>query len=371
MINLLKYHFKKKWVLIVVLSFVSLLITYLTNASRAYISSYTDIYELNIKYVYATNPPIITATVISAVLATIIPFVEFSFKMKKINIDQYYSLPIKREKLYLTNFIFGFIEIIIPVTVSYICGFLSVFSKPSMFENIYFLPYYFVLLFITFLVYSIVTFVYTRNNSFIDGFVNVIFIIFSLSILAGALKTIFNATEKFLTIEDYFDASWYILYSPYTYLSGIFDDLLCNGHQVEYYEDLPIIRVALPLFVILGVTCFVLFYLFSKREKAEDCLQITKSFISFRTMIPHYIVTSIILLKSAGLGVMLLVSIAGFFLYVLHHKSFKFKLSTIITLTASCVLAIVFAIILDEIDHNNRYVIMEAIFRGLNLWKIN
>lgn len=367
MINLLKYHFKKKWILIVVLSFVSLLITYLTNASRSYISSYTDIYELNIKYVYATNPPIITATVISAVLATIIPFVEFSFKMKKINIDQYYSLPIKREKLYLTNFIFGFIEIIIPVTVSYICGFLSIFSKPSMFENIYFLPYYFVLLFITFLVYSIVAFVYTRNNSFIDGFVNVIFIIFSLSILAGALKTIFNATEKFLTIEDYFNSSWYHLYSPHTYLSGIFDDLLCNGHLTKYYDDMQMLTVALPLFVVLGVTCFILFYIFSKREKAEDCLQTTKSFISFRTMIPHYIVTSIILLKEAGLGVMLLVSIAGFFLYVLHHKSFKFKLSTIITLVVSCVVSIVFALILEEIDQDNRIVIMETIFRGLNL----
>ena len=367
MINLLKYHFKKKWVLIVVLSFVALLITYLTNANHSYIASYTSIYELNIQYVYATNPPIITPTVISAILATIIPFVEFSFKMKKVNIDQYYSLPIKREKLYLTNFIFGYIEIIIPVTVSYICGLLSLFNKPSMFENIYFLPYYFVLLFITLLVYSIITFIYTRNNSFIDGFVNVIFIIFSLCIFVGALKTIFNATETFVNIEDYFDASWYILYSPYTYLSGIFEELLCNGHLVEYYEDLPIIRVALSLFIILGIACFVLFYLFSKREKAEDCLQITKSFISFRTMIPHYVVTSIILLKGAGLGVMLLVSIAGFFLYVLHHKSFKFKPSTIITLTASCVLAIVFAIILDEIDHNNRFVIMETIFRGLNL----
>ena len=367
MINLLKYHFKKKWVLIVVLSFVALLITYLTNANHSYIASYTSIYELNIQYVYATNPPIITPTVISAILATIIPFVEFSFKMKKVNIDQYYSLPIKREKLYLTNFIFGYIEIIIPVTISYICGLLSLFNKPSMFENIYFLPYYFVLLFITLLVYSIITFIYTRNNSFIDGFVNVIFIIFSLCIFVGALKTIFNATETFVNIEDYFDASWYILYSPYTYLSGIFEELLCNGHLVEYYEDLPIIRVALSLFIILGIACFVLFYLFSKREKAEDCLQITKSFISFRTMIPHYVVTSIILLKGAGLGVMLLVSIAGFFLYVLHHKSFKFKPSTIITLTASCVLAIVLAIILDEIDHNNRFVIMETIFRGLNL----
>ena len=64
---------------------------------------------------------------------------------------------------------------------------------------------------------------------------------------------------------------------------------------------------------------------------------------------------------------MLLVSIAGFFLYVLHHKSFKFKLSTIITLVVSCVVSIVFALILEEIDQDNRIVIMETIFRGLNL----
>ena len=40
----------------------------------------------------------------------ITPIVEFSFKMKKITIDQAYSLPIKREKLYLTRYIIGFLE---------------------------------------------------------------------------------------------------------------------------------------------------------------------------------------------------------------------------------------------------------------------
>ena len=67
MIKLLKYHFKKKWVMLVVLSFAALLITLLTNTQNAYISSYCIDWELNIWKTEAANPTITAATVIAAV----------------------------------------------------------------------------------------------------------------------------------------------------------------------------------------------------------------------------------------------------------------------------------------------------------------
>lgn len=367
MIKLLKYHLKKKWVVLVVLSFAALLITLLVNSSHSYTHSYWVDMDLNVQKEEAVNPPIMTPTVIAAILATIIPFFEFSFKMKKINIDQYYSLPIKREKLYLANYLFGLIEIMTPVTISYLLGIISIFTKPSMFINIYFLPYYFILLLITTLLYSIITFVYTRNNTFIDGLVNVIMIAFSLCVLVASLNSISDAFTLDKNFSRLFEPSWYIIYSPHTYLSGMFEDLLCKGFLSGYVDDIGMIILSLSIFIPVGILSFVLFYMLSKREKAENCLQITKSWISYRLMIPLYIVTTTILLRSTNIFAILLISVAGFFLNVLHQRTFKLKLKPVITFIVCCVVSIIFAIVLEEVDQHNKYIIFDTIIRGLTL----
>lgn len=365
MINLLKYHFKKKWVMLVVLSFAALLITLLTNTQNAYIHTYCVDWELNIWKTEAANPPITAATVIASVLATIIPFFEFSFKMKKINIDQYYSLPIKREKLYLTNYLFGLIEVLIPTTVSYLVGFVSIFTKPSMFETIYFLPYYFVLVLITVFLYTIITFVYTRNNTFIDGLVNVIMAAFSFCIIAATIENILKAFDLIDYSFDYLKGSWYIIYSPHTYLCDMFDQIICKGNLAYYKEDSNVVTISLVVFILVSIVCFALFYLFGKREKAEDCLQITNSYMSYRVMIPLYIVTATILLRSTNILAIALVWVAGFFFYVLYHRSFKLKLRSVITLIVCCAISLIAAIVLEEID--TEYLAINAMLMVMNL----
>ena len=51
------------------------------------------------------NCPIVYYTVISLVLVAVVPLFEFSFKMKKVSVDEFYKFPIKREKLYLVKYI--------------------------------------------------------------------------------------------------------------------------------------------------------------------------------------------------------------------------------------------------------------------------
>lgn len=361
MIKMLKYYFKKKWIVLLVLAIASLQITLITTSTSAYTTSWCVDYVLNVWKVEATNPPIVAPTVIACVLATIIPFVEFSFKMKKVNIDQYYSLPIKRDKLYLTTFIFGYLEVIIPVSLSYLVSFLSIYSKPSMFEEIYFLPYYFILLFITLILYTIITFVFTRNNTFVDGLINVILAIFALSMVALALSSIFEAFYIINYKDIYLNGSWYILYSPHTYLSGMFSELLCKGFLTSYKYKTTVAFISLTLFVLIGTLCFYLFVKLSKNDKAENCMQISNSYISYKLMIPLYIVTSFICLRSTSIFVLILISIVAFFMYVLYRRTFKLNKASIITLIVCCVLSFILAIILEEVSLVHVYYVLNII----------
>lgn len=54
------------------------------------------------------------------------PFVVFSFLFNKPNLDTYFSLPIKREKLFLKHFAFGWLLQAVPVTVSHLLGFVII-----------------------------------------------------------------------------------------------------------------------------------------------------------------------------------------------------------------------------------------------------
>ena len=108
----------------------------------------------NVKYLHEG---IVSVYVISLGLGlAITPIVEFSFKMKKITMDQAYSLPIKREKLYLTRYIIGFLEIVVPFTLSYFISLLVIFPWANAYCNFLgFFAYYGMLLVAGFVVYSI------------------------------------------------------------------------------------------------------------------------------------------------------------------------------------------------------------------------
>ena len=352
MTRLLKYYFTKKWLLLVILAFTALQITLIGVSSTSYVTTYCADYELEIWVETATNAPIVIPTVIAAVLATIVPFMEFSFKMRKVNIDQYYSLPIKREKLYLATYIFGFLEVIIPTSVSYLVSFVSIFTKPSLFENIYFLPYYFILVLITLVLYTIITFVYTRNNTFADGLVNVILVTFALCITVGAINNVLESLNIFKLKNAYFDASWYILYSPHTYLSSIFKELLCDGRLSYYDNKASVVFISLSIFAILGVLSFVFFIILISKDKAENCSQVSNSFISYRVMIPLYVITSMVLLRDTSVFMLIVISIAAFFLYVLYHRSFKFRKDSLITLIASCAFGFILAIVFYSMEYS-------------------
>ena len=139
MVKTLKYYFKARTMFIGVLTGIVLLLAFIIIKE----SSFLNYYYAGEKFEPVEGPndaPFAMFSIIAGFLATIIPIYEFGFKMNKISIDQMYSLPIKREKLYLSRFIIGFLEIIIPLAVSFIYCILVVISSEHMYTLIWFLP---------------------------------------------------------------------------------------------------------------------------------------------------------------------------------------------------------------------------------------
>lgn len=56
-------------------------------------------------------------------LAMITPYIVFSFLFNRSNLDTYFSLPIKREKLFMKHFLFGWLLVLLPVLLSHLLGF--------------------------------------------------------------------------------------------------------------------------------------------------------------------------------------------------------------------------------------------------------
>ena len=63
------------------------------------------------------------------------PVLVYSFKMSKRGVDGYYSLPLKKEKLYLVKTMVGLWLVLVPFTVMYWSGFLTLLCLYGHFND--------------------------------------------------------------------------------------------------------------------------------------------------------------------------------------------------------------------------------------------
>ena len=113
----LAYFLKNRLHIIAILSFLLLMITffYLVDADFVYQYEYYDEYDRLVKIISPENSPFSLLATAAAILSTITVIFEFYFKMRKVNVDQMYALPIKREKIFLSKLIVCYLEVIIPM----------------------------------------------------------------------------------------------------------------------------------------------------------------------------------------------------------------------------------------------------------------
>lgn len=327
MINLLKYYAKKRLYIVGIISVIFILMSLLIFQDGFMHGTIDDGHPI--------NNPINTISVFAIILSIIIPLFEFSFKMRKVGVDEFYKFPISRKKLYLTKYIIGLLEVIIPIISLWLFMLLRIVFSRHMFILKYYYLYIVVLIFLIFLIYSIVTFVYSKCNTIYDGLICV----FLVSLMTFALGEIAD------TFFDNFDlcingSSWYcpntsdfFIFSPIIFVSEKFSNYM-NQSIIPQLRESQI--VSLIVYTILGIVSFILLIVLSDKEKAENSMDISSSWFSYKTIIPIYIVyltTDI----ANELLYLILVAILGYIAYAIYRRNFKIKIKDIITMI-SCIL---------------------------------
>ena len=335
MIKLLKHYLIKRANIILIATSILVLIIFISQIGENYIYAPTSIKDTAPRPI---NLPIGYLAWFSIILAVFAAVMEFNFKMSKISIDQMYSLPIKRHKLYIVKYLIGLTEIIIPLLFSFITMYVIIASKEHLFNLSLIIPYFICLIAVTILFYTAIVFFFTRCNSTLDGVINVILGSISLPILLHLIDSLFRIRNFSIDIE-------YSYFYPIINVTSIFSELINN----KELRDLDINTFYLSLsFIIMTVVPMITYSLLTlKNEKSENTEYPSNSIFAYRFTIPLYLVCGISTILDNSLLIIFFVGIGGYLGFVLKNRKFKIPKTDLIILVFSITLGIILGLILS------------------------
>jgi hypothetical protein len=335
MINLLKYYAKKRLNIVLLISII--LITCGIVLFRE-----GFIYEtVQTKLSHCMNSPIKAIGVFAIILCYIVPLFEFSFKMRKVGIDEFYKLPITRRKLYLTKYIVGILEVIIPITIFFIFMLVWMLLAGHMFILKYYFIYYFKLLIIIFCLFSIVSFIYSKCNTIYDGVILVLLFIFVPFFIGEMFVNIYYEITGLRNAISTFHSESLINTVFISDISGFYYTKMSN---YKYADTDNNTLFSVYFFIVEGIVSFTLLILLSKKEKAENSMDISSSWFSYKVVLPIYIMffTSFFIFNLISVFWIILVA---YFVYVLYRRTFKIKWYDIICITNAVITGLLIGIL--------------------------
>ena len=331
------YYFRRRLPAMLILMIAMAVMTIIIQSQSSYIN-YEQSGDYRIETAGQTNPFIYLSIVLS-VIVTIIPVMEFSFKMKRRSVDLYYSLPIKRIKLYICKYFVGLAEFLILYIPQWLISFIWLATLPSV-SNIYDMSYsiYFMLASIGYgiLIYTFLTFFYSMGNTLVDG------IIF-MALASCFLPTLMNVMYSLILGANYSDRTfymrWFFIYSPLFDISGKMHSNMIGGN----YGDINILGIILNIaLAILASIAF--FFIHSEKNNAELVGDESDTIFGYKLFIPLYMVTSFKLISSSISALWVVIGLAGYLFYCIYRKSFRIKRNDIITLGVSIIIGLLIAI---------------------------
>lgn len=250
------------------------------------------------------------------ILSFVVPALMYSFKMNKRSADVFYSLPLKREKIYLVKTLVGLILVLLPYTVAYFLGFITVALRENYYRLLWYLPGYFGGLFFGICMYGVFAFAFTRANRVIDGVIFMVFYAF-IGVFVGdvTLRLIGAGSPAY---EIWMDVSE--SFSPVVCLSkwGGNIDALLRGNEANW--NFPMFLFPF-LFAAAG---YAAFFFLIRYEKAENSEQNSDSWFGYRTMIPVY--TALLIGISGGGWIFLaLFAVSAIVLTVVYTRKVLFS----------------------------------------------
>ncbi len=331
------YYFRRRLPAMLILMIAMAVMTIIIQSQSSYIN-YSQSGDYRIETAGQTNP-FIYLSILLSVIVTIIPILEFSFKMKRRSVDLYYSLPIKRIKLYICKYFVGLAEFLILYIPQWLISFIWLATLPSV-SNIYDMSYsiYFMLASIGYgiLIYTFLTFFYSMGNTLVDG------IIF-MALASCFLPTLMNVMYSLILGANYSDRTfymrWFFIYSPLFDISGKMHSNMIGGT----YGDINILGIILNIaLAILASIAF--FFIHSEKNNAELVGDESDTIFGYKLFIPLYMVTSFKLISSSISALWVVIGLAGYLFYCIYRKSFRIKRNDIITLGVSIIIGLLIAI---------------------------
>ena len=325
--NILTYYFKKRLPLFIVVLTISMITTIVYLVSSRLVSrNYNEV-------LYIKDTGMIYLSVLLLIFTTFYSIFEFSFKMKRTSCDLFYSLPIKRRSLFISKYIVGISQILIIFIVNFVIvlifGIASFAGKEfyNQYTSTYYsynFGYYFmylgIMISVAILLYSWYVFFFTRCNTLIDGLIN-------MALSSTLLCVISIAISEFIikvSSLNYSDLSQYLVGSDYIpYVSMFIITIKINSLAINSTNYVPNI---LPLVITWGLCAasLVLFIILSDKERAENTLDISDSYFSYKVFLPIMIIS---LLSICDLSDPLFVAvfIGGYIGFVIYNKHFKLR----------------------------------------------
>ncbi len=257
--------------------------------------------------------------VMLGILCFVVPVLMYSFKMSRRGADAFYSLPVKREKLYLVKTLVGLILVFVPYTVAYVLGVSVICFRENYFDLIWYLPGYFGGIFFGIGIYALSAFAFARANRIVDG---VIFMVFwhllGLLLLAAINEAVYRHSGRpgGLTGET--------LKAIPAGCFGLFgskmDSLIRGSGNVTFGAAIFLVPLA------YAVAGFALLFLLARRDRGEDAEQNSDSWFGYRLMIPLYTALSIALLGDTFLYIYVaMIAVGAIVLTVVYTRKVLFS----------------------------------------------
>lgn len=327
------YELKKHIWTLVILSAVCAL-PYIVNVATLTMS-YTYMHN-GVEKTVLRSPQLSYVFAELLILLFIVPTIVYSFKMSKRSVDGYYSLPLKREKLYFVATMVGLILVLVPFTISYWGGFLTLlFRKGNPYQMGYYIPAYLGGLFFGVLLFGVNAFIFTRANRIVDGIVFMGVYAFIGFLAINFLDYAFDVSLSTWNIEQCFIFSGSMFGFVDRMESLIVAYTLGRGYAGWWFG----------LTIAAGALCYALLYFAIRFEKGENAEQNSASWFGYKTLIPVYMALCCGSGAAEEIIGLVLVAVGGVVATIVYKRKFKLKFIDWLPFIIGLAAGIVFAVI--------------------------
>lgn len=310
--------------------------------------------------------------VLLCVLCTVAPVLQFSYRMKQRSVDLWYSLPITRKQLVLVRTLAGLLLVFVPFTIAYWpgvaivamrCNELASSVRGFHFQYIHYLSCFAQMLLLGTCLFGVNAFLFTRGNSMFDG----IFFILGWAILVPLFVVVLNddfafdfywqgASGRQTWVNSSLFFTYFFTYSPVAWTGASFEKLITVG---AFFDNEFHFMVTSILGVLEGAAAYLALFLLADKDKSENVGQISSSRMGYKVLLPALEAGVIaLIIVSVGWGwfdwntifYLVLVALCALAFYFAYRRSFRLKLSDILSVILAFVAGLLFALLLSGIS---------------------